>query len=217
MKVLTVLSGGLDSATLLWLLHAQGYEQTALTFHYGQRHALEIEAAQKLTSKLNVPHLLISVPFGYFIETSAITGKVEVPEGHYESENMKQTVVPNRNMVFLSIAAAIALGRNIQIVAYGAHAGDHTIYPDCRQEFVDSLIDTVKIGNWNAENFTVLRPFISKSKGDIVKLGMNLKVPYELTHSCYKNYSPPCGKCGTCVERAEAFKTAGAEDPLIKL
>lgn len=138
---------------------------------------------------------------------------VPVPEGHYAQENMKLTVVPNRNMIMLSIAIAAAIGEKIPVVYYGAHAGDHDIYPDCRQSFVDAMKAAAALCDWTP--VTIEAPYLNMTKGDICKKGMLLSVPYESTWTCYVGGERPCGKCGSCTERLEAFDFAGATDPLI--
>jgi 7-cyano-7-deazaguanine synthase len=139
---------------------------------------------------------------------------VPVPEGHYEEESMKQTVVPNRNMILLALAGAWAISTKSDAIAYAAHSGDHAIYPDCRPEFTEAMSDALRLCDWH--EVKLMRPFLyptPMSKADIVKLGTSLGVPFELTWSCYKGGEKHCGKCGTCVERVEAFQLAGVEDP----
>ncbi len=136
---------------------------------------------------------------------------VDVPLGHYEAENMKATIVPNRNMVFLAVATAWAISQKAQYIAYAAHSGDHAIYPDCRPEFADAMAQAIKLADWHPVE--LLRPFVSKTKAEIVKLGQELGVPYQWTWSCYQGGSVHCGACGTCIERREAFALAGVPDP----
>jgi 7-cyano-7-deazaguanine synthase len=143
-----------------------------------------------------------------------VTDGVAVPHGHYAAESMKATVVPNRNMILLAVAIGRAVAVGAEAVAYAAHAGDHTIYPDCRPEFVDALAQAALLCDWRP--IQILRPFVSWTKGAIVREGVRLGVPFELTWSCYEGEERPCGKCGTCVERAEAFAQEGIVDPVFR-
>ncbi|MCB1120019.1 MAG: 7-cyano-7-deazaguanine synthase, partial [Verrucomicrobiae bacterium] len=134
-----------------------------------------------------------------------------VPHGHYEEENMKSTVVPNRNMILLSVATGWAVSLKADCVSYAAHAGDHAIYPDCREEFADALDKTMRLADW--QEIYLNRPFVSWTKADIVRRGAELNVPFEKTWSCYEGGDQHCGRCGTCIERREAFHLAGVADP----
>ena len=136
----------------------------------------------------------------------------EVPEGHYTEESMKQTVVPNRNMIFLSVAAARAIAGGVQHLFYAAHAGDHAIYPDCRPVFVSAMETALHLCDW--QDITLHAPYLHLSKADIVKIGINLGVDYSLTWTCYRGEALACGRCGSCTERLEAFREAGVEDPV---
>jgi 7-cyano-7-deazaguanine synthase len=136
---------------------------------------------------------------------------MDVPEGHYEAESMKATVVPNRNAIMISIAYGHAVSIGAETVGVGVHAGDHAIYPDCRAQFIDMLSSTLQVGN--DSDLRIYAPFIDKTKSDIVKYGTALGVPFDLTWSCYKGLEKHCGRCGTCVERKEAFQLAGVNDP----
>jgi len=217
MKSVCILSGGLDSTTLLYKLIKEGKEVKAISFFYGQRHSKELEMAVKTCDKLNIEHKVINLePLKSIMDNSALTGDVDVPEGHYEDETMKKTVVPNRNMIFASIAIAYAVNIEADEVALGVHAGDHAIYPDCRPEFIDALRAVAKIANYRP--IEVYAPFIDMSKADIVGEGIELEVDYSLTHTCYKGEEVPCGLCGSCRERGEAFYINKTQDPLtIKL
>jgi 7-cyano-7-deazaguanine synthase len=145
--------------------------------------------------------------------SSLTSPNIQVPEGHYEDESMKATVVPNRNMILLSIATGWAVSTGASSVSYAAHFGDHAIYPDCREEFADAMNNIMEIAGW--DKVSLNRPFSSFTKADIVKLGDELGVPFEKTWSCYKGGQIHCGVCGTCVERREAFELAGVTDPTI--
>lgn len=215
MKIITVLSGGMDSTTMLYKLLAEGNEIRAISFDYGQRHKLELEKASETCKKLGVEHKIIDISFiKDLVSNSALTGDIEVPEGHYASENMKLTVVPNRNMIMASIAIGYAVNEDYDAVALGVHSGDHAIYPDCRPDFIDKLNSLSLIANFKP--IQVLAPFLNLDKGDIATIGKELEVDYSNTLTCYKGTEIPCGKCGSCVERAEAFEKANSNDPLIK-
>ncbi len=213
MKTIIVFSGGIDSTVLLCHALANGHEVAALSVNYGQRHAKELDAAKAICAKLGVEHRIADLTaLREFLKGSSQTsGDVSVPHGHYAAENMKLTVVPNRNMILLAVAGAWAISKRFDSIAYAAHAGDHAIYPDCREEFVRPLADAL----WNADwhQVTLERPFVLMTKADICKVGAQLGAPFDLTWSCYEGGERHCGKCGTCVERKEAFQIAGVEDP----
>ena len=213
-KVLCILSGGIDSTVLLYDLIAQDYDVSAITFNYGQRHAKEIQYAIKTCTELGVKHKIGPISqIRQLLYGSSLTGGKPVPEGHYEDVSMKQTVVANRNSILINLAMAWAISKNIPTIAYGAHGGDHEIYPDCREIFVEKINDLAKVVHyWPLE---VIAPYLTKRKEDIVKLGVGLDVPFENTWSCYKGGMYHCARCGTCTERKEAFKLAGVEDPTI--
>jgi len=216
MKYVVSLSGGMDSSTLIYDLLEKGNKVKAITFDYGQRHIKEINSAKDIALHAGIDHEVIDVSFlKALLPGSSLTDdKVAVPEGHYESESMKDTVVPNRNMIFTSILAAHALAIGYDGVALGIHAGDHAIYPDCRPEWAARVLAAVKVGNWEADEFQMITPFVDMSKTDICKRGLELGVPYELTTTCYNGGAEACGKCGSCQERLEAFRDSGAIDPI---
>ena len=214
-RVILIASGGLDSTTLLHQLIHENKEVYALTFNYGQKHQKEIECAQKTCKKLGVIQKVVSLEeltqSGIF-GTNALTSDREIPEGHYTDENMASTVVPNRNMIMLSIAFAYAISVRAEEVYYGAHAGDHDIYPDCRPDFVHAMQSVARLCHyWPIELRT---PYLHVPKGEIVTEGLKLNVDYTLTWTCYKGQELACGKCGSCVERLEAFKVNNVVDPL---
>jgi 7-cyano-7-deazaguanine synthase len=217
-SIVIIFSGGMDSGTLLWDLYtiAPWREIHALTFDYGQRHKREIECAKRFIKECdNVTHKVISLDVLNDVAPSCLTRpSMEVPHGAYDGDNMRTTVVPNRNMVMLSLAISYAIGIGAGNVYYGAHAGDHTIYPDCRPEFVDAMNIVSKLCDWSPVE--IIAPYLNYTKGQIAELGVSIGVPYELTHTCYEGSYPPCGKCGSCVERAEAFEYAGVPDPLLR-
>lgn len=213
MRVVQLLSGGIDSTTLLYLLKNEGHELRGLSLDYGQRHVKELFAAKKIAFLAGVVHTAVYLPGLRIVMdgSSQTSTEIKVPEGHYADPSMKITVVPNRNMVMLSVAAAYAISLNYDVVAYAAHAGDHAIYPDCRPEFVSAMSETLRLAHFYP--ITLHAPFINKTKAEIVGLGAQLSVPFGLTYSCYKGGEKHCGRCGTCIERREAFKLANVVDP----
>jgi 7-cyano-7-deazaguanine synthase len=214
MKTVIVLSGGMDSTTLLYKLLAEGKEVKAISFNYGQRHSRELLQAAKTCEALGVEHKIVDMTFlKEIVSNSALTSDIEVPEGHYEDETMKLTVVPNRNMIMASIAIGWAVNEDYDEIALGVHAGDHAIYPDCRPEFIHALREVAAIANFKA--IGVYTPYLHVDKGDIAIEGKELGVDYSMTHTCYKGGDVPCGVCGACQERAEAFIKAGVPDPTV--
>ena len=213
MRSVIIVSGGMDSVTLLHEVHSQGDEIFALTFDYGQRHKKEIEYAKWNCDHLNIPHKIISISVLNEIAPSALTRTdTDVPEGEYDGENMKQTVVPNRNMVMLSLAASYAIGIGATKLYYGAHSGDHTIYPDCRPEFVAAMNKVLSLCDWHQIELVV--PYLHGNKETILRRGYELGVDYAYTWTCYNGREKACGKCGSCDERLGAFKAIGQDDPL---
>lgn len=212
-KVVIILSGGLDSSVLLHSFHKQGFELRALSINYGQRHALELEYARDQAELAKVPWKLVDLSaLSEVLPGSSQTDiRVPVPHGHYAEESMKQTIVPNRNMILLSVAIGHAVAHKFDAVAYAAHAGDHAIYPDCRKPFVEAMRVAAGLCDWR--EISILSPFINMNKADIVSEGSKLGVDFTQTYSCYEGGELHCGKCGTCVERKEAFQLAGVTDP----
>lgn len=214
-----VFSGGIDSTTLLYYLLEEGYEVHALTFYYGQRHSKEVEHAKLIAEKAvergKVLHRLVDLSaVSELIAAGALMGNGEVPKGLYSEPSQRATVVPNRNMILLSIAAGYAVKINAGEVFYAAHKSDYSVYPDCRKEFVKALDAAVYLANlWNPVE--VRAPFVDMTKIEIVALGLKLNVPYELTWSCYEGGERPCLSCGTCLERTEAFLMNGVSDPAL--
>lgn len=211
-KTVVIISGGMDSVTLLYYMkNLLKYETYALTFDYGQRHRKEIESAVYNCNMLGIEHKVVDVSgVSQLLQGSALTSDIAVPEGHYAEESMKLTIVPNRNMIMLSMAIGYAVSIEADSVAYAAHSGDHAIYPDCRPEFVDAMNTVASVANYH--QVKVQTPFIGMSKGDIAVIGKNLGVPFEHTWTCYKGEDKPCKKCGACVERIEAMVYAGVND-----
>lgn len=238
-----IYSGGMDSYTLLHkivrLTEAQGeplYSIHALSFHYGQRHARELQAAQAETLKLGIRHTLFEMSslMGGILRGSALTDNIAMPEGVYDGENMRQTVVPGRNTMMLSLALAYTEGliladeqsvrqhyngklptaEHVSTAAlyYGAHAGDHHIYPDCRPEYIDSIARTFYLATDGKVELKA--PFRDIDKRGILAQGLALGLDYHNTWTCYKGGEEACGVCGSCDERLEAFSTHGVIDPV---
>ncbi len=218
-RVVAVVSGGLDSTTMAYRLHADGNELLAISFDYGQRHRKELTFAERVAIDLDAPWTLIDLHAAgmtSFLTGSALTdSSVAVPDGHYANQSMQATVVPNRNAIMLSIACALAISVNASAVAFGAHAGDHFIYPDCRPEFVSAFEAMVNLAVEGLGALRILAPLLSMTKTDIVRVGGELGVPFERTWSCYKGGELHCGTCGTCHERREAFAQANVSDPTV--
>lgn len=213
MKSVAIFSGGLDSTVLLHeLLHA-GDEVLALSIDYGQRHRIELEYAQRTVQKLGIPwqRADLSAVAPLLAGSSQTSSDIAVPHGHYAEETMKLTVVPNRNMIMLTVAGGWAISVKASRLAYGAHTGDHAIYPDCRPEFVDAMRHALSLADWH--QLELYCPFIHLDKAGIVARGAELGVEFASTYSCYEGGQIHCGACGTCVERREAFHKAGVPDP----
>lgn len=229
-----IFSGGLDSTTLVYDMLAKGMTPHLISFNYGQRHSKELTYAMRTAQRLCLRHDIVDLTgLTHLISNSALTQGglddsdengikpvIEVPEGHYAEDNMKKTVVPNRNMIMLSIAAGIAVNNNYKHLATGVHAGDHFVYPDCRPQFIQIMDAAIVAGNEGFGPFEdkavmdaairsfIYAPFLNASKADIAFRAMRLDVPLHETWSCYKGGEKHCGKCGTCVERMEAIAEA---------
>jgi 7-cyano-7-deazaguanine synthase len=218
MKVVPVVSGGLDSVTMLYLLHEQDYGiEHIVSFNYGQRHKKELDFAKYHADSLGAEHIIIDLYRTSLTHILAQSGSslvddtVDVPEGHYAEENMKATVVPNRNMMMLAIAGSVAVATGAEYIATAVHSGDHAIYPDCRPEFVDLLERALWSGNEGFGSLApnpIKTPFLYRTKADIAEMAMQLHVPIDKTWSCYVGGAKHCGRCGTCVERLEAIDGA---------
>jgi 7-cyano-7-deazaguanine synthase len=210
-------SGGLDSTTLAYYLLDRGTRVRMLSFDYGQRHARELECARQVAAWLQAPHDIADLrSFGEMLRGGALTDPgVPVPDGHYAAGSMRVTVVPNRNAVMLDIAVAVAIAIGCDAVAFGAHGGDHAIYPDCRPGFVAAFTASAMLANegFLPDGFQVVAPFLDRGKADVVRMGHQLGVPFAATWSCYKDGAVHCGTCGTCTERREAFQLADVPDP----
>ncbi|MBX2870338.1 MAG: 7-cyano-7-deazaguanine synthase QueC [Acidiferrobacterales bacterium] len=216
MKTLVVCSGGLDSVTLAYKVAAEFQLTRLLSFDYGQRHKRELEFAALCAEKLNVPHLVLDIAnVGAMLSGSALTDNIDVPDGHYEEESMRVTVVPNRNAIMMAIAFGVASSSKDDAVAAAVHGGDHFIYPDCRPGFIDAFQSMQNHALEGMSDIQLYTPFLTGSKADIAREGGRLSVPFEETWSCYKGGQIHCGRCGTCVERIEAFENAGVPDPTV--
>ena len=210
---LLILSGGVDSVTLLY--DEQERIALAVSFDYGSNHnAKEIPFARLHCERLGIEHLVIPLDFmSKYFKSSLLEGADAIPEGHYEDKNMKSTVVPFRNGIMLSIAVGIAESDELKYVMMANHGGDHAIYPDCRPEFVSAFDAAVALGTY--VNVHLRSPYTRITKADIARKGKELGIDYSETWSCYKGGEHHCGKCGTCVERREAFALAGIKDTTI--
>ena len=206
-----IISGGMDSITMLYEMKDR--IALAISFDYGANHnSREIPFARIHCHRLGIPHIMIPLTFIHqYFKSSLLEGADAIPEGHYASENMKSTVVPFRNGVMLSIACGIAESHKLTNVMIANHAGDHTIYPDCTPSFIRAMDEATAAGTY--VHVHVLAPYTDISKADIAIRGKELGVAYSQTWSCYKGGEIHCGKCGTCVERKEALREAGIEDP----
>lgn len=210
-----VLSGGMDSTTLMAHYAALRYQLIAVTVDYGQRHSKEIDSARAVAAHYEARHHVVDLSgFGAVLTGSALTDdQVQVPDGHYAEQSMRATVVPNRNAVLANVAVSVAVAERAGTLALGMHAGDHFIYPDCRPAFLKALGDLVAVANEGFPTPTVEAPFIHWSKTDIAAHGIMLGAPLDISWSCYKGGERHCGTCGTCYERREAFREAGLTDP----
>ena len=214
MKTLVICSGGLDSVSLAHKIAAEQTLTGLISFDYGQRHKKELDFAQACARRLEVPHQIIDISaIGASLTGSALTDNVAVPDGHYAEETMKITVVPNRNAIMLAIAFGIAAAQKAEAVALAVHGGDHFIYPDCRPGFIDAFQTMQNHALEGYADIKLLAPYVHCSKSDIVVDGAKYRTPFAATWSCYKGGEQHCGRCGTCVERREAFHLAGIEDP----
>ncbi|OYT60477.1 7-cyano-7-deazaguanine synthase QueC [Euryarchaeota archaeon ex4484_178] len=218
MRAVVLLSGGLDSSTVLAIALSQGYEVHALSFDYGQRHSKELESAKKIAEYYRVPHKIIKIDLRQ-IGGSALTDNIDVPErdvNEIEGE-IPITYVPARNTILLSFALGYAEVIDADAIFYGANAIDYSGYPDCRPEYVEAFEKCANLGTKRGvegKSIRIIAPIIHMSKAEIIKKGMELGVPYELTWSCYRGGERACGKCDSCLLRLKGFMEAGYEDPL---
>ncbi|WP_340236871.1 7-cyano-7-deazaguanine synthase QueC [Sulfitobacter pontiacus] len=214
MKTIVICSGGLDSVSLAHMVAAKRKLTGLVSFDYGQRHRKELDYAALCAKRLDVPHDIIDMRgIGAALTGSALTDDVDVPDGHYAEETMRVTVVPNRNAIMLTVAYGIAAARGDQAVATAVHGGDHFIYPDCRPDFTQAFEFMQYMALDGYADVSLYTPFVHRSKADIVTEGQRYNTPFAETWSCYKGGVHHCGRCGTCVERREAFDLAGVADP----
>lgn len=194
MKAVITLSGGIDSTTLLYDILYQGYKPEAITFNYGQKHSKEVKYAENICKANNIPHTIVNMKtIENILETDSI-------------------VVPNRNMILLSLAIAYAIKNNIDKVFYGANADDYEQFPDCRPEFVEAMNDLAKY--CDEKPVQIFAPYINLTKEDILRKGIELGIDYKQTWTCYKGEEKPCGECDSCIKRLKAFENIGMKDPL---
>ncbi len=203
-NALIIVSGGMDSVTML-----HEYKERialALTFDYKSKHAArEIACAAEHCKLLNIPHIVMDLDFfNRYFKSDLLENGGEIPEGHYEDDNMKSTVVPFRNGIMLSIAAGVAESNGLKQILMANHFGDHAIYPDCRKSFINPMREAIKEGTY--DQIEVFAPYTDITKRDIALIGKELGIDYATTYSCYKGNEKHCGKCGTCVERKEALE-----------
>jgi 7-cyano-7-deazaguanine synthase len=217
MKVIVLCSGGMDSVVALHWARREHEVAAAVSFDYGAKHnARELPMAAEQAALIGARHVVIPLRFmDELFESALLSSGGEIPEGHYEAENMKQTVVPFRNAIMLSVATGLAESMGAEGLVIAAHGGDHAIYPDCREDFMQAMGDAMRLGTY--AGVRLLRPFIAMKKDRIAAEGARLGVDFARTWSCYKGGAVHCGRCGTCVERREAFIGAGWPAPTVYL
>lgn len=214
MKTAIICSGGLDSVSLAYKAADERSLSRLISFDYGQRHKKELTFAKYHADKLAVPHHVLDVAsIGAALTGSALTDDVDVPDGHYAEDTMKATIVPNRNAIMLAIAYGLAASNEDEAVGTAVHGGDHFIYPDCRPDFIEKFATMQDAALEGFAQIQLWTPFVNKTKADITHEAHTRGVPLEQTWSCYKGSAVHCGRCGTCVERREAFAIAAIEDP----
>jgi 7-cyano-7-deazaguanine synthase len=217
-KAVVLLSGGLDSAVALYLAKSQDFEIHALSFDYGQRHNRELQSAKALVKAAGAAgHQVVSLKLSNWGGSSLTDNQIEVENGDVDRTDIPATYVPARNMVFLSVAASLAEAIGAQDIFIGVSQVDYSGYVDCREEFIQSMQETINIGTVmgavSGKPIAIHAPFIHKTKADEIKLGMELGVDFGLTWSCYRGGEKPCGTCDSCLLRAKAFAEAGYSDP----
>jgi len=214
MQTVVLISGGLDSTVALHDAAIRGKVVLGLSFDYGSKHnARELPCAAWQCRQLGVPHRIVQLDFmNELFRSDLLQSGGAIPDGHYEDLSMRRTVVPFRNGILLAIAAGVAESMGAQTLVIAAHSGDHAIYPDCRETFLSPMAEAIRAGTY--ANIEVLRPFGNQKKSALVRRGHELNVDFSHTWSCYKGGALHCGRCGTCVERREAFQLAGITDPI---
>ena len=220
-EAVVLLSGGLDSSTVLAIASEKGYEIVALTFDYGQKHKRELNSARKIAKHFRVKeHLVVPLKIGELLKSSLTSKVMAIPQREsldHASTGIPSTYVPSRNIIFLSIAASVAESRGAQAVYIAANSVDFSGYPDCTPEFITAFQKVLDVGTKagkEGNGITVEAPILTRSKAEIVKEAVRLKVPLELTWSCYKGGAKACGRCDSCLLRLEGFSKAGVKDPL---
>ncbi|MDC0072422.1 7-cyano-7-deazaguanine synthase QueC [Gammaproteobacteria bacterium] len=212
-KIIVVYSGGLDSFTLLNEAIRSGKDVSALSFDYGQKHSKELHFVEKFCTQESIDSKIVDVSsIKELFQGSSLTDDIDIPKGHYEDDSMKSTVVPNRNMILISLALGYAVTKGAEEVWFGAHAGDHAIYPDCRPEFVEKMDSVARIANYSP--IAIKAPYITMSKTEILAIGLNMQLDYGLTWTCYEGKDLACGSCGACHERLESFAANNVIDPI---
>lgn len=213
-STVVIYSGGMDSYTVLHRAIREGLDVHALSFDYGQRHARELDIAAHVCKQLNIPHQIVDIrAIHSLIDNSVLTNPDQaMPTGDYADDNLRATIVPNRNMILLSLAIAKAVNIGAGRVDYGAHGGDHVLYPDCRPEFVDAMNHVAGIANF--EPVSLHAPYLRTTKADILREGLAMGLDYQYTWTCYEGRELACGECGSCLERLDAFAANSAVDPL---
>jgi len=212
MKILQIFSGGMDSTALLYDFINKGHTVETIWFDYGQKHKKEQLYAKEICNTLKVKLSEVNLEqINKFLTNSSLSGDKEVPDVHYEDDEAISTIVPNRNMMMLSIAVAKAINDKFDAVAFGCHYGDRVVYPDCRIEYTSALQTAIYLADRHLVK--LLTPFIDITKADIITIGEKNKVPWTKTWTCYKGLEKHCGKCPTCIERREAFHLAKVQDP----
>lgn len=213
-KAIVIYSGGMDSYTVLHHALRQGYDVHALSFHYGQRHCRELDVARNVCHRLGIAHQVIDIrAIHSLIDNSALTDdRRDLPGGDYDDGNMVATLVPNRNMILLSLAIAQAVNIGAELCFYGAHGGDHVLYPDCRPEFVERMNAVAAIANFEA--IRIEAPYLHVDKAAILADGLAMGLDYGETWTCYLGEELACGTCGSCRERLAAFAANGIDDPI---
>ncbi|MFZ4394741.1 MAG: 7-cyano-7-deazaguanine synthase QueC [Kiritimatiellia bacterium] len=213
MQTVVLISGGLDSTVALHDAATRGTVVLGLSFDYASKHnARELPCAAWQCAQLGIPHQIVRLDFiNELFRSDLLQSGGEIPDGHYEDLSMRRTVVPFRNGIMLAVAAGVAESQGAQALVIAAHGGDHAIYPDCRESFLGPMAEAIRAGTY--ANIEVQRPFVNRTKSDLVRRGKELRVDFSQTWSCYKGGNRHCGTCGTCVERREAFQLAGVPDP----
>ncbi|MCL4345958.1 MAG: 7-cyano-7-deazaguanine synthase QueC [Candidatus Thermoplasmatota archaeon] len=213
MRALVLMSGGLDSTTVLAYAVSQGYEVTGLSFDYGQRHRIELESSRRIAEYYGIRRNVFRVDLTQ-VGGSSLTGDIPVEKGQFGRVEVPNTYVPGRNIIFTSIAGGYADIEGIETIMLGVNAVDYSGYPDCRPEFISSMEKTLRLGMARSQNLSISAPLQKLSKSEIIRMGMKLGAPYELTHSCYEGGEKACGKCDSCLLRLKGFMESGFIDPV---